>query len=55
MEGFLDSINRAYALVTEAEAALRSTPPTLTKEEALEIEVTVSNLLQRAVRTLDLS
>ena len=55
MEGFLDSINRAYVLVTEAEASLRATPPTLTKEEALEIEVTASNLLQRAVRTLDLS
>ena len=55
MEGFLDSINRAYVLVTEAEAALTATPPTLTKDEALEIEVTASNLLQRAVRTLDLS
>ncbi|MES9930873.1 MAG: mechanosensitive ion channel domain-containing protein [Candidatus Thiodiazotropha sp. 6PDIVS] len=55
MEGFLDSINRAYVLVTEADAALRTTPPTLTKEEARAIEVTASNLLQRAVRTLDLS
>jgi len=55
MEGFLDSINRAYVLVTEAEAALTATPPTLTKEAALEIEVTASNLLQRAVRTLELS
>jgi MscS family membrane protein len=55
MEGFLDSINRAYVLVTEADAALRAARPTLTKEEAREIEVTASNLMQRAVRTLDLS
>ena len=55
MEGFLDSINRAYVLVTEADAALRTTPPTLTKEEARGMEVTAENLLQRAVRTLDLS
>jgi MscS family membrane protein len=34
MEGFLDSMNRAYALVMEADAALRAKPPTLTKEEA---------------------
>ena len=54
MEGFLDSVNRAYVLVTETEAALRSTPPTLTRAEAREIEVTASNFLQRAVRTLDL-
>jgi MscS family membrane protein len=55
MEGFLDSVNRAYVLVTETETALRATPPTLTREEAREIEVTASNLLQRAVRTLDLN
>ena len=55
MEGFLDSVNRAYALVTETEAALRATPPTLTKQQAREIEVTAGNLLQRAVRTLDLN
>ena len=55
MEGFLDSINRAYTLVTEADAALRAAPTTLTKEEARGIEVTAENLLQRAVRTLDLS
>ena len=55
MEGFLDSVNRAYVLVTETEAALRATPPTLTKQQAREIEVTAGNLLQRAVRTLDLN
>jgi MscS family membrane protein len=55
MEGFLDSMNRAYALVKEADTALRAKPPTLTRQEAREIEVTASNLLQRAVRTLDLS
>ena len=55
MEGFLDSVNRAYALATETEAALRAKPPTLTKQQAREIEVTAGNLLQRAVRTLDLN
>ncbi len=55
LEGFLDSINRAYVLVTEAEAALQATPPTMSREEAGEVEITAANLLQRAVATLDLS
>ena len=49
-EGFLDSINRAHALVTGAQAA-----NDLTRDELLAIERTVDNLLQRAALTLDLS
>jgi len=55
LEGFLDGVNRAYALVMEANAALNATPPTMTKAEAREIEIRARNLLQRAVATLDLS
>ena len=54
LEGFFDSVNRAHALVMEADAALRATPPAMTKEEAREIETTASNYLQRAISTLDL-
>ncbi len=55
LEGFLDSVNRAHALVMDADAALRTTPPTMTKEAAREVELTAINLLERAVSTLDLS
>ena len=55
LEGFLDSVNRAYTLVMEAENGLKATPPTMTRERAAEIEITASNLLQRAATTLDLS
>ena len=55
LEGFLDSINRAYVLVMEAEAALKETPPKLSKKALREIEIKAENLLQRAVATLDLS
>ncbi len=55
LEGFLDSVNRAHALVMEAEAALQATPPTMTQKQAQEVEIAASNLLQRAATTLDLS
>jgi MscS family membrane protein len=55
LEGFLDSINRAYVLVTEANAALQAKPSTKTKQEAREIERMAANFLQRASDTLDLS
>ncbi len=55
LEGFLDSLNRAHALVREADAALKATPPTMTNAEALEIEITAGNLLRRGTATLDLS
>ena len=49
-EGFLDSVNRAHALVTDAQAA-----NDLTRDELLAAERTVDSLLQRAALTLDLS
>ncbi|MCB1855582.1 MAG: mechanosensitive ion channel [Halieaceae bacterium] len=52
--GFLDSVNRAYALVKEADAKLLSKPPAMTQSEALKIEAQAQSLLQRAVMTLDL-
>lgn len=55
LDGFLDSMNRAYTLVMEADAALATTPPKMTREEAREISIAAENLLQRAVHTLDLS
>jgi MscS family membrane protein len=55
LEGFLDSINRAYQLVLETDAALLARPPKMTKAEAKEAEIVAQNLLQRAIRTLDLS
>ena len=55
LEGFLDSVNRAFALVTETNEALKSTPPTVTKDEAREVEILAANLLARAIVTLDLS
>jgi len=53
--GFLESINQAYALVTEANAKLKADPPQMTKEEALHSEAAAENLLRRATDVLDLS
>lgn len=55
LDGFLDSINRAFAIVMEADTALNSNPPTMTKAEAREREVVAKNLLDRAIATMDLS
>jgi MscS family membrane protein len=55
LEGFLDSVSRAYALVNEADAALAAEPPSMTIEEAREIEAKAGNLLSRAAHTFDLS
>ena len=55
LEGFLDSVNRAFAIVTETNAALEANPPKLTRAEAREADTLANNLLQRAVATLDLS
>ena len=53
--GFLDSVNRAFALVMETSAALEASPPTVTEDEAREIELAALKLLERAASTLDLS
>ena len=55
LEGFLESVNGAYALVTAADAALTAVPPTMTMQEAREVDAAAGNLLRRAVNTLDLS
>jgi len=53
--GFLQSLDRAYALVQDAEAKLKAKPPEITIEEAHEVESKAGNLLRRAIDLLDLS
>jgi len=55
LQGFLDSMNRAFALIQETEAALQATPPTMTLEKAREAEERAALYLQRAAGGLDLS
>ena len=55
LEGFLDSVNRAHALVVGANAALRQDPAAISHEQALEMESAADNLLRRARGALDLS
>ncbi len=54
-DGFLDSVNRAYRLVMEADAAMNVDPPTMSRSEAAEVDVKARNLLRRAIGTLDMS
>mgnify|MGYP001824302327 CR=1 FL=1 len=53
--GFLDSVNRAYTLVMETNAALKASPPRITRDDAREAENFAMNLLNRAMATLDMS
>jgi MscS family membrane protein len=55
LQGFLDRVNRAHALVIQANAALSAEPPTMSKAEARAIEDRAARLLERAAATLDLS
>ena len=55
LRSFLANVNRAWALIMDADIALKAKPPTMTKQQALEIEKTANDLLQRAAATLDLS
>jgi MscS family membrane protein len=55
LQGFLDSVNRAYRLIREAEAALEATPPRMTTAQALEAEESAALYLRRAASGLDLS
>ncbi len=55
LTGFLASVNRAYRLVMETNAALKADPPQITRSEAREAENVARNLLRRAMDTLDLS
>nr|MDJ0884901.1 hypothetical protein [Desulfobacterales bacterium] len=54
LQGFLDSVNHAYALATDTNAALRDDPPTITLDEARKNRTEARNLLRRAQATLDL-
>ena len=55
IQAFLASVNGAYALIMEADAALRAEPPAMTRERARETEREAARLIERAVSTLDLS
>ncbi len=55
LQGFLDSMNQAYEIVLDANAASKAEKPWMTREEALEAESVAINVLQRAIATLDLS
>ena len=55
LEGFLHSINQAYALIMNTEKAMQSSPSTLTPDEVAEAEAAAKELLHRAILALDLS
>jgi len=55
LNGFLDSINQAYALVMEANRALSARPPRMSRAQAREVEAQATRLLERATGVLDLS
>lgn len=55
LEGFLDSVNQAYALVMQANAALREKPPSMSEAEARAIEDRAAWQLRGAAAALDLS
>jgi len=53
--GFLNSMNRAYELVMDANTKLKAVPPEMTREQALEIEAKAAEQLNLATNLLDLS
>ncbi len=55
LQGFLNSVNRAYVLATETNAALRDDTPTITLDEARKNRIEARNYMRRAQATLDLS
>jgi MscS family membrane protein len=55
LNGFLASINQAYALVMEANQALKAQPPRMSRAQAKEVEARATRLLERATGVLDLS
>jgi MscS family membrane protein len=55
LNGFLESINQAYALVTQANRALSARPPRMSRAQAREVEAQAARLLERATAALDLS
>jgi MscS family membrane protein len=55
IDGFLDTVNRAYALVMKANASIEADLPKMTPDEVRETEIIAMNLMKRAIGTLDLS
>lgn len=55
IQGLMENVNAAYSLVMETEAAIGSKPPTMSIEEAREVEHEANQFLERAAATLDLS
>ena len=53
--GFRDSLKQAYRLIMDADAAFIPEPPTISLEEARQVEKEAEVLLRRAISTLDLS
>ena len=55
LQSFLESMNETYRIVTAAEAALSSSPPEMTIEEAREAERQAQSFFARASAALDVS
>jgi MscS family membrane protein len=55
LEGFLHAVDSAFAIVMETDAALRQSPPGMSREEARRAEDRANNYIDRAVSVLDLS
>jgi MscS family membrane protein len=55
LNGFLESINQAHALVMQANRALSARPPRMSRAQAREVEAQATRLLERATGVLDLS
>jgi len=53
LNGFLESINQAYALVMRANRALSARPPRMSRAQAREVEAQAARLLERATAALD--
>lgn len=54
LEGFLETVNDAYRLISAADKALAAVPPKMTLVHAREVESHANELLRRAVSALDL-
>lgn len=55
LEGFMEAMNEAYAIIAAAQEGLSAEPPTITKRQGLAMEARAAALLQRAADALDLS
>jgi len=53
--GFRETLERAYLMIMDADAAFKADPPTMSRQEGLAVEQEASILIQRAMKTLDLS